>query len=286
MGQSHSCLLVEHVLNCCGPPVAEQHKGVRQNELGAQWRRRRLTFPYSEELFWSVKYETVVKTVTAEASTMTSPCPAGASLACFAWDNTEWTEKHESLRLVCACAHTHIQKALVSKCNTTLTLPQRAKGGQSTLTGEQMRARTRTHTKVLGEGLLVVGGNCPTSVSLGWFCTRTQLLLERRSTKVCRKLLLTRSVCWWMEPEWWQSWTVAKAAPAGSLCWCRGWPSVNGNAGAGLGPLGRAAGCSAQARRQPGFREQVHLAREFNCLHIFSGGGSGRNQGQKGDFSA
>lgn len=77
---------------------------------------------------------------------------------------------------------------------------------------------------------------------------------------------------------------MAKAAPAGSLCWCRGWASVNGNAGAGLGPPGCAAGCSVQARRQPGLREQVHLIREFNCLHIFQGRGSRRNQGEKGDF--
>lgn len=66
---------------------------------------------------------------------------------------------------------------------------------------------------------------------------------------------------------------MAKAAPAGSLCWCRGCPSVNGNAGAGLGPPGRAARCSAQARRQAGFKERVRLASEFNSPHIFRGGG-------------
>lgn len=66
---------------------------------------------------------------------------------------------------------------------------------------------------------------------------------------------------------------MAKATPAGSLCWCRGCPSVNGNAGAGLGLPGRAARCSVQARRQAGFRECVRLASEFNYPHIFRGRG-------------
>lgn len=57
--------------------------------------------------------------------------------------------------------------------------------------------------------------------------------------------LLTLSVCWWMEPEWWRSWTEERAGPAGSLCWYRGCPSVSGNAGAGLGLPGHAVRCSA-----------------------------------------
>lgn len=75
---------------------------------------------------------------------------------------------------------------------------------------------------------------------------------------------------------------MAKAAPAGSLCWCRGWPSVNGNAGAGFGLPGCAAGCSAQARRQSGFRERVHLASEFNYPHIFKEGIAGETEAKEG----
>lgn len=37
-----------------------------------------------KELFWSMKCLTVVKAVTTEASTITSPCPLGPSLACSA----------------------------------------------------------------------------------------------------------------------------------------------------------------------------------------------------------
>lgn len=78
---------------------------------------------------------------------------------------------------------------------------------------------------------------------------------------------------------------MAKAVPAGSLCWCRGCPSVNGNAGAGLGLPGRAARCSAQARRQAGFKERVRLASEFNSPHIFSRRGRHRGQGGISGFS-
>lgn len=50
----------------------------------------------------------------------------------------------------------------------------------------------------------------------------------------CAAFPLTLSVCLWREPGWWRSWTEERAGPAGSLCWCRGWPSVSAAAGAGL----------------------------------------------------
>lgn len=56
---------------------------------------------------------------------------------------------------------------------------------------------------------------------------------------------------------------MGKAAPAGSLCWYRGCPSVSGNAGAGLGLPGRAVGCSTRRRENKAVLETL---RECN-LH-------------------
>lgn len=47
--------------------------------------------------------------------------------------------------------------------------------------------------------------------------------------------LLTQSVCWWMEPEWWLSWTVVMAMLAVSQCCSHGWPFHCEVAGAGWG---------------------------------------------------
>lgn len=74
-----------------------------------------------------------------------------------------------------------------------------------------------------------------------WFTTGAGH--KREKLRACSGLL-TLSVCWWMEPEWWRSLTEGRAGPAGSLCWYRGCSSVSGNAGAGLGLPGRAVRCS------------------------------------------
>lgn len=92
---------------------------------------------------------------------------------------------------------------------------------------------------------------------------------------------LTLSVCWWMEPEWWRSWTEARAGPAGSLCWYHGCPSVSGNAGAGLGLPGHAVRCSAARRKKqaevknlwrvlPGKLYFQHNSCNYNCLSLGS----------------
>lgn len=59
---------------------------------------------------------------------------------------------------------------------------------------------------------------------------------------------------------------MGKAAPAGSLCWYRGCPSVSGNAGAGLGLPGRAVGCSTRRRENKAKKTKGKNLRECN-LH-------------------
>lgn len=66
---------------------------------------------------------------------------------------------------------------------------------------------------------------------------------------------------------------MGKAAPAGSLCWYRGCPSVSGNAGAGLGLPGRAVGCSTRRRENKAALENrrecnLHPS-SFNYPHIW-----------------
>lgn len=194
------------------------------------------------------------------------------------WDNTEWTAKHKS-----QVPHTHTHTHY-SKCNETLTLPQKQWGAWQpaqnhwdqdeteavTITRAHLRWENPQRSPHLSDNFHSVinsqqrstavlrhaeKGRKKMPLSVASFikpvCTcYLTLPCWCFARSFCQCSLLTLSVYLLMEPELWQSWIEERAGPAGSLCWYHDFPSVSGTAGAGLGLLGHAVKCSVKRREE------------------------------------
>lgn len=166
---------------------------------------------------------------------MTSSCPLGPSLACSAvgqyWMNSKtWIAgpTHTALNVT---KHWHYLRHY---------------GGMTI--GTHTKGPGRAYGCRYNRAALEVRGYAPITAllnSASSTCCYLILSFWCSARFICLLGVLTLSACWWMEPEWWRSWTEEMARPAGSLCWYHGCPSVSGNAGAGLGLPGRAVRCSA-----------------------------------------
>lgn len=84
---------------------------------------------------------------------------------------------------------------------------------------------------------------------------------------------LTQSVCWWMEPEWWRSWTEERVEPAGSRCWCRGGPFSSGPAG--VGP----PGCAERYSEKPMRKDNKFISIQGKWSQCSKTGIASRNDG-------
>lgn len=196
------------------------------------------------------------------------------------WDNVEWTAKHESSAPRTHTApnvtkHWHYLRDYRGTTISTDTMgPGRAQGCRYNGAAGEVR------------GYVSISGLLRTFSVCQQFLTLPLQVGHKEETLFCSKsnnllVLLTLSVCWWMEPEWWRSWTEGRAGLAGSLCWYHGCPCVSGNAGAGLGLPGHAVWCSAARKgreKQAGVRnlwrvqppsKQVVFSAQLKQLQMF-----------------